>query len=225
MEKMEYSLVSLLKRIKSDLSISAIVAGLIAVAVGFAGPVLLIFQAAKVANLSNANLSSWIWAISVASGLTAIILSIRFKAPVITAWSTPGVVLLISGWKAYSYSDAIGAFIFSGLIITIFGVTGLFSAFMKRIPYSIITAMLAGILLNFGVDVFVSLKQLPMLALPMILCYLISKRWFPRYSVVASLLLGILVSYSLNILNLAEVDVSRSVLLLWPRKMLQGSGF
>ena len=205
---MEYSLVSLLKRIKSDLSISAIVAGLIAVAVGFAGPVLLIFQAAKVANLSNANLSSWIWAISVASGLTAIILSIRFKAPVITAWSTPGVVLLISGWKAYSYSDAIGAFIFSGLIITIFGVTGLFSAFMKRIPYSIITAMLAGILLNFGVDVFVSLKQLPMLALPMILCYLISKRWFPRYSVVASLLLGILVSYSLNILNLAEVDVS-----------------
>ena len=208
MEKMEYSLVSLLKRIKSDLSISAIVAGLIAVAVGFAGPVLLIFQAAKVANLSNANLSSWIWAISVASGLTAIILSIRFKAPVITAWSTPGVVLLISGWKAYSYSDAIGAFIFSGLIITIFGVTGLFSAFMKRIPYSIITAMLAGILLNFGVDVFVSLKQLPMLALPMILCYLISKRWFPRYSVVASLLLGILVSYSLNILNLAGVDVS-----------------
>jgi len=208
MEKMVYFLVSLLKRIKSDLSISAIVAGLIAVAVGFAGPVLLIFQAAKVANLSNANLSSWIWAISVASGLTAIILSIRFKAPVITAWSTPGVVLLISGWKVYSYSDAIGAFIFSGLIITIFGVTGLFSAFMKRIPYSIITAMLAGILLNFGVDVFVSLKQLPMLALPMILCYLISKRWFPRYSVVASLLLGILVSYSLNILNLAEVDVS-----------------
>ena len=205
---MKYSIFPLLKRIKSDFSISAVVAGLIAVAVGYAGPVLLIFQAAKVANLSNANLSSWIWAISVASGLTAIILSIRFKAPVITAWSTPGVVLLISGWKAYSYSDAIGAFIFAGVLITIFGVTGLFSSFMKRIPYSIITAMLAGILLEFGVGVFVSLKQLPMLALPMILCYLVSKRWFPRYSVVASLLLGILVAYGLNILNFAGVNVS-----------------
>lgn len=205
---MEYSIFPLLKRIKSDFSISAVVAGLIAVAVGYAGPVLLIFQAAKVANLSNANLSSWIWAISVASGLTAIILSVRFKAPVITAWSTPGVVLLISGWKAYAYSDAIGAFIFAGVIITIFGVTGLFSSFMKRIPYSIITAMLAGILLEFGVDVFVSLKKLPMLALPMILCYLVSKRWFPRYSVVTSLLFGILVSYSLNILNFGGINVS-----------------
>lgn len=205
---MEDSIALMLKRIRSDFSISAVVAGLIAVAVGFAGPVLLIFQAAKVANLSDANLSSWLWSISVASGLTAIILSLKFRAPVITAWSTPGVVLLISGWKSYAYSDAIGAFIFSGVIITIFGATGLFSAFMKRIPYSIITAMLAGILLQFGVDVFVSLKQLPLLALPMLVCYLFSKRWFPRYSVVASLLLGILVAYSLNKLNFGGVNIS-----------------
>ena len=191
--------IAFLKRIRTDSSISAIIAGLIAVTVGFAGPVLLIFQAAKVINLSNANLSSWIWAISIASGLTSIILSIRFKAPVITAWSTPGAVMLISGWSAYAYSDSIGAFIFSGVLITILGFTGLFSSFMKRIPYAIITAMLAGILLKFGVDVFVSLKQLPMLALPMILGYLVAKRWFPRYSVVTSLLLGLLISYRVTI--------------------------
>lgn len=205
---MDYSIVSLLKKIRTDASISAIVAGLIAVAIGFAGPVLLIFQAAKVANLSNSNLSSWIWAISIASGLTSILLSIRFNAPVITAWSTPGAVMLISGWSVYAYSDSIGAFIFAGVLITILGFTGLFSSFMKRIPYSIITAMLAGILLKFGVDVFVSLKQLPMLALPMILCYMVSKRWFPRYSVVISLLLGLLISYSLNIVKLGGVNVS-----------------
>ncbi len=201
------SLIVLLKRIRSDSSISAIVAGLIAVTVGFAGPVLLIFQAAKVINLSNSNLSSWIWAISIASGLTSIILSIRFKAPVITAWSTPGAVMLISGWSAYAYSDSIGAFIFAGILITVLGFTGLFSAFMKRIPYAIITAMLAGILLKFGVDVFVSSKQLPILALPMILGYLVSKRWFPRYAVVTSLFLGLLISYSLHIVNFEGVSV------------------
>ncbi|MHB8077027.1 benzoate/H(+) symporter BenE family transporter [Desulfosporosinus fructosivorans] len=201
------SFILLLKRIRSDSSISAIVAGLIAVTVGFAGPVLLIFQAAKVINLSNANLSSWIWAISIASGLTSIILSIRFKAPVITAWSTPGAVMLISGWSAYAYSDSIGAFIFAGILITVLGFTGLFSSFMKRIPYAIITAMLAGILLKFGVDVFVSSKQLPMLALPMILSYLVSKRWFPRYAVVTSLFLGLLISYSLKIVNFEGVSV------------------
>ena len=196
-----------LNRIRTDSSISAIVAGLIAVTVGFAGPVLLIFQAAKVINLSNANLSSWIWAISIASGLTSIILSIGFKAPVITAWSTPGAVMLISGWSAYAYSDSIGAFVFAGILITVLGFTGLFSSFMKRIPYAIITAMLAGILLKFGVDVFVSSKELPSLALPMILAYLVSKRWFPRYAVVTSLLLGLLISYSLNIVNFASVSV------------------
>lgn len=203
---MDY-IVLLLTRIKSDFSISAMVAGLIAVTVGFAGPVLLIFQAAKVINLSNAHISSWIWAVSIASGLTSIILSIRFKAPVITAWSTPGAVMLISGWSAYAYSDSIGAFIFAGVLITVLGFTGLFSSFMKRIPYAIITAMLAGILLKFGVDVFVSSKQLPILALPMILGYLVARRWFPRYSVVTSLLLGLLISYSLNIVNFGGISV------------------
>jgi len=126
---------------------------------------------------------------------------------VITAWSTPGAVMLISGWSVYAYSDSIGAFIFSGVLITILGFTGLFSSFMKRIPYAIITAMLAGILLKFGVDVFVSLKQLPLLALPMILSYLVAKRWFPRYAVVISLLLGLLISYSLNIVNFEGASV------------------
>ena len=116
--------------------------------------------------------------------------------------------MLISGWSIYAYSDSIGAFIFAGVLITILGFTGLFSSFMKRIPYAIITAMLAGILLKFGVDVFVSLNQLPMLALPMILCYLVSKRWFPRYAVVTSLIIGILVAYGLNLLNLGGLSVS-----------------
>jgi len=115
--------------------------------------------------------------------------------------------MLISGWSAYAYSDSIGAFIFAGILITVLGFTGLFSAFMKRIPYAIITAMLAGILLKFGVDVFVSSKQLPILALPMILGYLVSKRWFPRYAVVTSLFLGLLISYSLHIVNFEGVSV------------------
>ena len=133
--------------IKKDCSIAAIVAGLIAVTVSYAGPLLVVFQAAKAANLTDSMLSSWIWAISFSSGLVGIILSIWFKTPVITAWSTPGAVLLVSGWAAYTYSDAIGAFIFSGIIATVLGVSGLFSAVMKRIPHTIIAAMLAGILL------------------------------------------------------------------------------
>ncbi|WCN39255.1 benzoate/H(+) symporter BenE family transporter [Aneurinibacillus uraniidurans] len=184
--------------IMRDVSMSAVVAGFIATIVSYAGPLLIVFQAAKVANLGDAYVSSWIWAISLGSGLTCLLLSIWFRSPVITAWSTPGLVLLVSSWSAYSYSDAIGAFVFSAVMVTILGVTGVFSAVMNRIPYAITTAMLAGILLKFGIEVFVSLQKLPTLVLPMIVCYLVAKRFLPRYAVALTLCVGLLLAYGLT---------------------------
>lgn len=194
--------------IKSDCSISAIIAGFIAVMVSYAGPLLIVFQAAKIANLSDLTLSSWIWAISFSTGITGIILSIWFKTPIITAWSTPGAVLLVASWSAYSYSDAIGAFMLSAVIATMLGFSGIFSSVMKRIPQPIIGAMLAGILLKFGVEVFISLKQLPMLALPMIFSYLMLKRWNPRYAVAATLFVGLVVAYGLDLLHFESIHIS-----------------
>ena len=193
---------------KNDCSIAALTAGLIAVMVSYAGPLLIVFQAAKVAQLTDGQLSSWIWAISFSSGIVGVILSIWFRIPIITAWSTPGAVLLVSGWAAYSLPDAIGAFVFSALIVIILGVTGLFSALMERIPQSIIAAMLAGILLKFGVEVFVALKQLPLLALPMIVSYLLAKRWLPRYAVALTLFAGLIMSYSFNELSFDGIVIS-----------------
>ncbi len=192
----------------SDASLSAFTAGLIATMVSYAGPLLIILQAAKVANLSDSLLSSWIWAVSFGSGFTCIILSAWFKTPVITAFSTPGAVLLVSGFVNYSYSDAIGAFLLSALMISILGFSGLFSTIMKRIPQSITTAMLAGILLKFGVDVFVSLKQSPIMVIPMVVCFLLAKRLYPRYAVIVTLFIGILVAYSLQRLHFGNVNIS-----------------
>lgn len=197
-----------MKKIIDDCSISGIVAGLIAVTVSYAGPILIVFQAAKLANLSDSMVSSWIWAISFSAGLCGVILSAWFKIPIITAWSTPGAVLLVASWSAYTYSDAIGAFVLSAVIATILGMTGVFSSIMKRIPQPIIAAMLAGILLNFGVEVFVSLKQLPILTIPMILCYLGFKRWYPRYAVATTLVVGILVAYDLSLVHFEKISVS-----------------
>lgn len=194
--------------LKEDFSISSIVVGLIATMVSYAGPLVIVFQAAKVAHLSDSHLSSWIWAISLGSGITCILLSIWFKAPVITAWSTPGVVLLVSSWSTYSYSEAIGAFMFSAVIIILLGITGVFEKIMNRIPYSITTAMLAGILLSFGVDVFTSLKSLPVLVFPMIVCYLLFKRFSPRYTVVITLFLGLLITYYTGNLKSETIEVS-----------------
>ena len=197
--------------LRADLSLSAVTAGVVAVAVSFGGPAAIIFQAAKVAGLSSAQLSSWIWAICVGSGITGTYLSLRFREPVVTAWSTPGVALLAAGWAAYPYPEAVGAFVVSGALITLCGVTGLFQLMMDRIPRPVVSAMLAGILMRFGVDVFGYLKSAPLLAGVMIAAYLAARRLAPRYAIVTTLLSGFAVAGLTGGLDFSSVHASLAV--------------
>lgn len=208
MEQAGLQITRTLGRARRDASASAIIAGLIAVTVSFTGPLLIIFQAAQLIGLSQVQLSSWVWAISIGSGATGLILSTIYKAPVILAWSTPGAVLLVSGWSAYSYAESIGAFMAAALIVTLFGLTGVFSYLMEKVPASVISAMLAGILLKFGVDMFVAVKQLPALVLPLIFIFLVSKRLLPRYATMLTLLAGLALAYGLGRLDFSGVSLS-----------------
>jgi len=200
-----------------DFSLSALVAGLVAVAVSFGGPAAIIFQAARAASLDQAQLASWIWAICIGSGVTGVWLSMRYREPVVTAWSTPGVALLAAGWAGYPYPEAIGAFVVSAALITLCGVTGLFQALMDRIPRPVVSAMLAGILFRFGVDVFGFLKSAPLLAGVMIAAYLAAKRLSPRYAIVCTLLSGFAAAALGGSLDFSTVHASLAVpVLTWP---------
>ncbi len=202
--------------IRRDFSLSAAVAGLIAVIVSYGGPAAIIFQAARGANLTPDQLTSWIWAISIGSGISGVFLSLKYRAPVIIAWSTPGAALLAAGWAAYPYPQAIGAFLFAGIAITIFGATGLFSALMERIPRAVVAAMLAGILFRFGVEVFTSLTATPALVAPMLACYLAMKRLKPRYAILATLITGLVAAATLNLLNTAALSTAFGAALATP---------
>jgi benzoate membrane transport protein len=194
--------------LRRDFSLSASVAGVIAVMVSYGGPAAIIFQAASLAGLSADQLTSWIWAISIGSGLAGLILSLVYRAPVIIAWSTPGAALLAAGWAAYPYPEAIGAFVFAAVAITVCGATGLFGALMERIPQAVVAAMLAGILFRFGVEVFTAMRATPLLVAPMLVCYIAMKRLWPRYAIVATLLAGLLAAGLLGLLDFSLVEAS-----------------
>lgn len=194
--------------LRRDFSLSALVAGVIAVVVSYGGPAAIIFQAAGQAGLSSGQLTSWIWAISIGSGVCGLVLSLVYRAPVIIAWSTPGAALLAAGWTAYPYPEAIGAFVFAAVAITVFGATGLFGALMERIPQAVVAAMLAGILFRFGVDVFTAMRATPMLVAPMLVSYLAMKRLWPRYAIVATLLAGLVAAAALGLLDFAPIEAS-----------------
>ncbi|MCS0638173.1 benzoate/H(+) symporter BenE family transporter [Streptomyces sp. LP05-1] len=198
----------------ADLSLSAVVAGFVAVVVSYSGPLVIVLAAASAGHLDTAQTSSWIWAISIGSGLTCVGLSLRTRMPVITAWSTPGAALLVTSLGAYSYAEAIGAFVVTGVVIALVGLTGVFGRLMRQVPTAVVSAMLAGILFTFGVGAFASLKSAPWIAGAVLTAYLLGKRWLPRYAVLIALAAGVLASAATSRLDiqLHGVELARPVL-------------
>ena len=174
----------------SDL-IPPIVAGLISVIVNYGGTFILVFQAAKLAGLSPALTSSWVWSVSIGVGLSGLVLSWYSREPVITAWSTPAAAFLVTALASVPYSDAIGAYLLSAAGFVMLGVTGYFERLVRAIPGGIAAGLLAGILLQFGIGAFGGLSVDPALAGLLIAAYVTFKRFTARYAVVGILLLGL----------------------------------
>src|SRR5690606_40127861 len=55
-------------------------------------------------------------------------------------------------------SDVCSSDLFSSLLITVSGITGWFQRLMQYMPRHIAAAMLAGILIRFGMDLFVAMQ-------------------------------------------------------------------
>jgi benzoate membrane transport protein len=172
-------------------TLQPVIAAMVAILAGYSGSVVIIIQAAAAAHLTQGQLSSWIWAVSLGCGVAGISLSWITKAPISVAWSTPGAALLVVSLPAVAYPEAIGAYIVSGVIILFLAATGLFDSVMKRVPPAIAAAMLAGILFRFGADTFLSLGRQPMLVGVMFAVYLLGRRLVPRFAVSLVLLAGI----------------------------------
>ncbi|MCY0856000.1 benzoate/H(+) symporter BenE family transporter [Cupriavidus sp. D39] len=185
----------------TDLSVSALVAGLIAMLTGYTSSLVLMIQAGQAAHLSDAQVASWIWALSIGMGVTTIGLSLLTRAPIVVAWSTPGAALLIASLPGVPYAEAIGAFVMAAVLMTAAGMTGWFDKLMRALPASIASALLAGILFRISVDVFVQAQHQTLLLLSMFALYLLGKRFWPRYAVPGVLLVGVALAGALGQLH------------------------
>lgn len=194
-----------------DLSLPAIVAGFITVLVGFASSAVIVFQAAQAVGAGQAEIASWMWALGMGMGLTCIGLSLRYRVPVVTAWSTPGAAMLVVGATTLPMSDAIGAFVLAAVMGALAGFSGVFEKAMRRIPVSLASGMLAGVLLRFGLDVFVSVQAQPLLVLLMFATYLLGRRWLPRYAVIATLLVGVAVAAGKGLMQMEQVQLQMAL--------------
>ncbi|RDY66693.1 hypothetical protein DX912_11220, partial [Lysobacter soli] len=196
-----------------DLSASAIAAGFVTVLVGFASSAAIVFQAAQSLGATPAQIGSWIWALGLGMGLTCIALSLRYRMPVVTAWSTPGAAMLIGSVAGLPLSDAIGAFVLCAVMIAVAGFSGFFERMISRIPVSLASGMLAGVLLRFGLETFAALRSQAGLVLAMLVAYLLMRRFAPRYAVIATLLVGIAYAAAAGLLRMdgLSLELARPV--------------
>ncbi len=190
-----------------DIAPSSVAAGFVTVLVGFTSSAVIVFQAAQALGASEAEIASWLWALGIGMGVTCIGLSLRWRIPIVTAWSTPGAAMLIAANAGVPLSDAIGAFVAAALLTALAGFSGMFERGMRRVPLSLASGLLAGVLLRFGMDVFVSMRTQMAMTLAMFVVYLCGRRWFPRYAVLTTLLLGMAIAGASGLLHLGDVEV------------------
>ena len=190
-----------------DFSVSAVIAGSVTILVGFTSAAVIVFQAAQALGASQTEIGSWLWALGLGMGLTGIVLSLRYHVPIVTAWSTPGAAMLITSASGVTMQEAIGAFLMCAGLIMLFGFTGWFERMMNHLPLSLASGMLAGILLQFGLNVFTAMQTRFWMVFTMFCVYIIVRCVLSRYAVVAALIVGILIAGNQGLLHVEVIHL------------------
>lgn len=161
----------------------------VAAIVGFGGTLALIIAAANAVGATPAETASWVTAICLAMALETAFLSWRYRMPVVTAWSTPGAALLAAS-SGFSMNEAVGAFLVAALLLILTGLFRPLTRLIARIPASVSSGMLAGIVVVFVTGAFKMIAVDPLLILPLIAAFFVIRLYNPALSVLAVLIGG-----------------------------------
>lgn len=179
-------------RILRDFSLSTLTAGFVASLVGLTSSIAIVFSAARALGADDAKVTSWVWAICIGMGVLTIVPTLWLRMPVMVAYSTPGAAILATLKPGdFTMAQGVGAFIICALMIAIVGFSGVFERLMDRIPLALASALLAGALTRFALNGFADAKTAPWLVAITTLTYVLTRRFAPRYAVMAVLVVGV----------------------------------
>ena len=175
-----------------------------ALLVSYGSSAVIIYQAAQSFGAAPDQITSWFTALAAASGVLTLWASLRYRVPVMYAWCTPGAALMV-GMSGISMGQAVAAFMVSAAVMWLVSVSGWFDKLVKLIPPSLASAMLAGVLLNFGAGVFKAMEHQLLLVLLMLAVYLLSKIRLPRHSILLMLLTGLAAAGAMGLVDTAKL--------------------
>ncbi len=173
---------------------SLVFSAFVAAFVGFAASIAVVLAAAQALGATPAQTVSWVVGLALAKGSASLFLSWRYRMPIICAWSTSGAAL-IAATTGLDLPAAIGAFIVAAGLTMLTAAFRPLGALTERIPMSIASAMLGGIIFRFVVAVFDEMSLSPALVLPLLAVFLVARLFSPFLGVIAALIAGIAISF------------------------------
>ncbi|MER8636334.1 benzoate/H(+) symporter BenE family transporter [Mesorhizobium sp. M1365] len=174
--------------------ISIPVSAFVAAIVGFGGTLAIVIAAAKAVGATQVETASWVTALCLAMAIESLWLSWRTKMPVITAWSTPGLALIAAS-TGFSMGEAVGAFVVTAVLLITTGLFGPLTKLIARIPASVASGMLAGIVVTFAINAVKTVPVDPWLILPLVAAFFVIRLFNPALSVLLVLIGGGLAAF------------------------------
>lgn len=173
---------------------SLISSTLAAVVVGFASTILVVMEAARSVGATPGQQASWAAALCFGMAASSFFLSWRYRMPMITAWSTPGAVLIATSGGGITYANALGAFVVAGLLMVVAGLVKPLERAIEKIPAPIAAAMLAGVLLRYTLGVPGAAMAMPFAVLPLIVVFFGLRLSYPLYAVPVVVVAGVAIA-------------------------------
>ncbi len=207
--------------------VSTATAALVATVAGVGGTLPVVLAAAEAVGATPAQASSWVAGLGLATAVSALVLSARYRMPIITAWSTPGAALIASTSGVPGFRAAVGAFVLAALLILLTAAVRPLGRLIERIPASIAAAMLAGILLRLVIAMVEHVPGAPLLVLPLIGLFLVARLAMPTMASLIVLAAGTLLAWTLGLVKpLPAIGISTPELVLpaWDFATLIGLG-
>ena len=145
--------------------------GLIGIIFAATGPVAIILAVGAQGGLTQAQLASWIFGAFFLNGVLTVLACWLYRQPLSFFWTIPGTVLVGPALGHLTWAEVVGAFLATGVLIAVLGLSGWVRRVMALIPMPIVMAMVAGMFLRFGLDLVYALRDDFGIAAPMVVAF------------------------------------------------------
>jgi len=160
-----------LKRLFTDVSAIDLLNAFVAFLFAISGPIAIMLTVGAKSSLAAPELASWIFGAFVINGAISVGFCMVYRQPLVFLWSIPGIVLVGSALDHLPFAEVVGAYLLTGVLLIVLGLSRLIGKFADLVPMPIVLGMVAGVLLQFGLNWITSLVDDPWIAAPMTVAY------------------------------------------------------